>query len=348
MTTLPGCSTRTPLNRRPSFRWMLLLALILLLAALCVASICVGSVSLTPGQVWSALWRPDEAATATQIVRFVRLPRVLAAVLSGSALAVSGLLLQAVLGNALASPSTIGVNAGAGLMTLFVAAVLPQAVQWTPVAAFVGALGAALLVYLLAARGGASRMTIILAGVAVSSFLGAMTDTLLTLFPDAQMNRVAFMIGGYTGVSLAGMGFARLLIPAGLAAAWLMSYDLNILTLGEETARSLGLRTGLVRGAFLLLAALLAGCAVSFSGLLGFIGLIVPHAVRFFLGQDHRFLVPGCLLSGAAFALGCDLVARTLFAPYELPVGIVMSALGGPFFLYLLLRQKRGRLHAGL
>lgn len=346
MNTLPSCSTRMPLRQRPSARWWWLVGMTGLMATLGVASICVGSVPIAPGDVADVLLRQDTSSKFYQIITFVRLPRLLAAMLSGGALAVAGVLLQAVLNNALASPSTIGVNVGAGLATLLLAAVLPGYLQYTPLAAFAGALLAALLVYLLAAKTGASRMTLILAGVAVSSFLSAFTDTLLTLFPESQMNRVAFMIGGFSGVSMEGMGFALWLIPVGLLVAWVLSYDLNVLVLGDETASSLGVRTRLLRMVYLVLSALLSGCAVSFCGLLGFIGLIVPHAARFLIGEDHRFLVPMCILTGSCFALLCDLLARTLFAPYELPVGIVMSFLGGPFFLYLLLRQKRGRLHA--
>nr|WP_122012228.1 iron ABC transporter permease [Maliibacterium massiliense] len=317
-------------------------ALVLLL---CVLSLCIGAVALSPGQVLRALFAPDAMDKSYQIVAFVRLPRMLAALLAGSALAVSGALLQGVLGNALASPGTIGVNAGAGLAAMLLAVLLPASIALAPAAAFTGALAASLLVYLIAARAGASRMGLVLAGVAVSTFLGSLTDTVLTLFPDTQMHRIAFMIGGFSGVSMSAITFALPYILCGLAAALLCSHDLNVLALGEETASSLGMRAGRMRMLLIICSALLAGAAVSFSGLLGFVGLIVPHAARALVGYDHKKLLPMCILLGGGFTLACDLLARILFAPFELPVGIVLSFLGGPFFIYLLINRKRGRIY---
>ena len=201
----------------------------------------------------------------------------------------------------------------------------------------------ALIVYGIACKTGASRMTIVLSGVAVSSFLGAFTDAILTFIPDTQMNRMAFLVGSFASASMEQVKFAGGCILLGVAAAMVLSYDMNVLALGEETASSLGMRTGLYRMAFLAIAALLAGSAVSFSGLIGFVGLIVPHAARVLVGQDNRYLIPLCALLGGAFTLGCDIAARTLFAPFEIPVGIVMSFLGGPFFIYLLLSRKGRR-----
>ena len=230
------------------------------------------------------------------------------------------------------------------MFAIILSALFPQWLGFSPLAAFLGALIAAALVYLIAVRTGASRMTIVLAGVAVSSILSAFTDTILTLYPDAQAGRTEFLIGSFSGVTMDNVKLAGACILFGIAACLVLSYDMNVLSLGDSTAMSLGMRTGVYQMIFLILAALLAGSAVSFSGLIGFVGLIVPHAARVLAGRDNRVLIPLCALLGGAFTLGCDILARVLFAPYELPVGIVMSFLGGPFFLYLLLRQKRGRL----
>ena len=341
MNIWPGFSIRTSLNKeRAGRREAILLVSGVLLLVLAAASICMGAVPVTLRELAEALTTGETATSAGRIIWFVRMPRTLAAILAGSALAVSGAVLQTVLNNPLASPSIIGVNAGSGLFTIALAAFFPGAVRYTPAAAFLGALFAVFAVYGIARKTGASRMTIVLSGVAVSSFLSAFTDAILTFVPDTQMNRMAFLIGSFSGVSMDQVRFAAGYILFGVAVSVVLSYDMNVLALGEETAASLGLRTGLYRMVFLVTAALLAGSAVSFSGLIGFVGLIVPHAGRMLVGQDNRYLIPLCVLLGGAFTLGCDIIARVLFAPFELPVGIVMSFLGGPFFIYLLLSRK--------
>ncbi len=345
MNISPKFSIRIYLNKEsPRFRVSLLAGAGLLVVLLAALSLCAGAVMIDLGSIWEAVSQGDTQEKAYQIFMYVRLPRTLAALLAGGALACAGAVLQTVLNNALASPNIIGVNAGAGLFTIVLSALFPQWLRFSPLAAFLGALAAAGAVYFIASRTGASRMTIVLSGVAVSSILSAFTDTVLTLFPDAQVGRTEFLIGSFSGVTMDSVKLAGVCILLGIAVCIVLSYDMNVLALGESTASSLGMRTGLYRMVFLISAALLAGSAVSFSGLIGFVGLIVPHAARFLAGRDNRVLIPLCALLGGAFTVGCDILARVLFAPYELPVGIVMSFLGGPFFIYLLLRQKRGRM----
>lgn len=310
-----------------------------LLAAALLLSLRCGSQNYTMLQLLAAA--PDSAAG--RILRHVRLPRTAAGLLAGAALAVAGALLQTVLNNAMASPNVIGVNAGAGFFVLLAALWLPAAPGVQPAAAFAGALCAALLIYGLAAGMGLSRTTLVLAGVTVSSILTAGVDAVCLLDPDLAVSANAFRLGGFSGVTLAAVGRAAPYLLAGLLLALLLAPDLNVLRLGEESAAALGLAVGRTRFLTILAAALLAGAAVSFAGLLGFVGLLVPHIVRRFLGEDLRWLLPGCALLGGAFVLGCDVLARMLFAPFELPVGIVMSLLGGPFFLHLLLRSRRRR-----
>ena len=183
-------------------------------------------------------------------------------------------------------------------------------------------------------------------GLAVSSILTAASNTITLLAPDSLAGASNFMLGGFSGVTLAAVGRSGWYLAAGAALALFLSTELNVLQLGEESAASLGLHVGRVRLLAILAAALLAGAAVSFSGLLGFVGLLVPHMARRLVGSDNRWLLPAAALLGGAFVLLCDVLARVLFAPFELPVGIVMSLLGGPFFLYLLLRRKGGRVYA--
>ncbi|GHU78763.1 corrinoid ABC transporter permease [Clostridia bacterium] len=319
----------------------MILACMLLLFLAVLLSMGFGAVPIGPAGILRGL---AESGTAeNRILLHVRLPRTLAAVLAGAGLAASGVVMQAVLANPLASPGIIGVNAGAGLGAVLCGALIPGAVPLVPLAAFIGALCAVLLVYGISARAGAARVTLILSGVAVSSLMTAGINTVTTFVPDAVTGARAFQIGGLSSVS------PRILLPAGCFIAvsilllCLMGRELDILGLGESTALSLGLDTARYRFIFLVLAAALAGAAVSFAGLIGFVGLIIPHAGRLVVGNDSRPLLIVSALAGAAFLTICDTVAKTAFSPYELPVGILAAFLGTPFFLWLLFRAGRAQ-----
>ena len=289
----------------------------------------------------SILIGEDSLSPSYMIVDHVRLPRTLAATLCGMALALSGSLLQKVLHNPLAGPSIIGVNSGAGLFALLGSVFFPHLIAINALFAFIGALGTSLLVFFLARRAGSTQLTIILAGVAVSSLLGSFTDALLTLKPDAQMGRLDFLIGSFAHVPFSQVAHTAPIILGSVILALLLSHDLNILALGDDVALSLGLEVGKTRLLALILAALLSGSVVSMCGLIGFVGLVVPHMVRSVIGEDSPLFLLFAALGGAMITLGCDLLARTLFSPYELPVGIVLSFLGSPFFLFLLFTRNR-------
>lgn len=271
-----------------------------------------------------------------------RLPRVLGALLAGSALAVSGAILQAVLQNPLASPNIIGVNSGAGLMVLLCSAFLPAHPALLPFSAFLGALATAMVIFALAMGPGVSRITLVLTGIAISSILGSGMNCIMILYPDAYIGASTFLVGGLSGLTLKGLNFPVIYIIVGLILAMLLRRDMNIISLGTETARSLGMSVNLVRFLLIFTSAVLAGAAVSFAGLIGFVGLIVPHAIRFLIGNDNQFLVPASAFGGAAFVIICDLISRIAFAPYEIPVGILLSFIGGPFFIYLIIHNRRG------
>ena len=320
---------------------LLAVTLALLLPAAALFSLCVGASGASLTQGLADLLR-GVSSPAARIVRYIRLPRVLAAMLAGAALAASGVLIQGVLGNPLAGPNVIGVNAGAGFCTLLCACLMPAAAHLLPVAAFAGALLASLVILLLADRMGVSRITVVLAGVAISSIFSAGSDLITTLSPDATLGMSAFMIGGFADVSASRLRTAAVYILPALAVSLLLAGDLDVLSLGDEVAASLGLRVKRTRVLLLAVASVLAGAAVSFAGLLGFVGLIVPHAVRRIVGGTHKPLLALSMLGGALFTLLCDTAARTLFAPYEVPVGILLSLVGGPFFLFLLLRSRKG------
>lgn len=324
---------------------VVLAALALAVLGAAAAGLCLGSQPYTPAQLWRALCARDPADTVWRVVAYVRLPRVLAGLFAGAALAAAGVLLQAVLNNAMASPNVIGVNAGAGFFALLAMALAPAVPGAAQFAAFLGALGCAMLVYLLAWRAGLSRTTLVLAGLAVSGMLTAGINTLKLLWPELAAASPGFLTGGLSGVTLRMLADAAPYGAAGLALALFLAVDLNVLCLGEESAASLGLAVSRTRFLGILAAALLAGAAVSFAGLLSFVGLLAPHITRKWAGNDHRALLPAAALLGAAFVTLCDLAARLLFAPFELPVGILLSLIGGPFFLSLLLRHKRGRVY---
>lgn len=322
---------------------LVLAALAVLTLGAMALSLCVGSQGVALPRLLAALRAGDPADPVRRIVLYVRLPRMAAGLCCGAAMAVAGALLQAVLNNAMASPNVIGVNAGAGFFALLAGVLLPQ--RAVPGAAFAGALVTALLIYLLALRAGLARTTLVLAGLAVSGILTAGVNTMRLLFPEGVTGADGFLIGGLSGVSLTAVGSALPYLAAGGVLALFLAPELNILALGEQTAASLGLPVGRTRLTSILAAALLAGAAVSFAGLISFVGLLVPHIARRLVGVDHRVLLPACALLGAIFLLVCDTAARTLFAPYELPVGILLNVIGGVFFLYLLLGRKRGRVY---
>jgi len=302
-------------------------AILLLLSA--VLSLGLGAASLTPVIFW-----------------FVRLPRTAACLLSGAALSVSGAVIQAVLSNKLASPSIIGVNAGAGLAVTVCCAFGALSGWAIAGSAFLGALVSVLLIVSAAEKAGASRTTVILGGVAVNAFLNALSEAISTLIPEVAIMAGDFRVGGFGSVSHVRLIPAGVLILLALTAALSLHNELDVLSLGEETAQSLGMHVRKMRTLLLVLAAMLAGAAVSFAGLLGFVGLIVPHAVRRMAGSESRYLLPLCAMGGAAFVTFCDTAARVVFSPFELPVGILLSVLGGPFFLALLLKRKGGRSYA--
>ena len=322
-----------------------LTALGLLLAVSAALSLLLGSTRLSWSQVLQAALAGDWADTGLRILLYTRLPRTLGGILCGCGLAVAGAVLQTVLNNSLAGPNIIGINAGAGLATLVVMALFPRAAAALPAAAFLGALACALLIYWVARCTGASRMTLILAGLAVTNVVNAASACLRYLCPDILVAYNSFSVGTLSGVTMGELGAALPYLAVGLGVALVMSGDMNVLDLGEETARSLGLKVERSRMVLILTAAVLAGASVSFAGLIGFVGLLVPHGARLLLGSDSRVVVSASALLGSSSVLLCDLLGRVVFAPYELPVGVVLSLVGGVGFVALLFHRRGGKLH---
>ncbi len=312
----------------------------LFLVLSCILGLALGSTHLSFFDIADALKNGFDSSAGTRIFGFVRLPRVLGAVICGAALSVSGAVIQAVLGNKLASPSVIGVNSGAGLaVTLSVSFGV-----WSGVAvalfSFAGALVSVALVSLCALKWGRSKTTVILIGVALNSFFSAVSESVVTFIPEVGLISRDFKVGDLSSVRYPILLPSLIIILVGIAVVTLLSRHLDLFSLGEDRARSLGMNVSLARALFLILSALLAGCAVSVAGLLSFVGLIVPHALRRFAGNSACNLIPLCALFGGGFVALSDTFARILFSPFEIPVGIIMAFFGAPFFIFILVKRR--------
>ncbi|HEY8153079.1 MAG TPA: iron ABC transporter permease [Myxococcota bacterium] len=309
-----------------------------------IVGLAAGPSSLSPSEVVSALLAPEREGAAADIVLRVRLPRVALSLLVGASLAVSGVLFQALLRNPLADPFVLGVSGGAALggiavLSLGSAVGLSQAA--VPPAAFAGALATTLLLGLVSGSR-ASPTSLLLTGVVFNAFASAGIVFLASL---AGMNEGAgvflWLIGSLSSVRADVAGWVALFLLAGLACALPLARSLNLLTLGEEAAQQLGVDVARVQRVLLVAASLMVGAAVSVAGLVGFVGLIIPHLLRLLIGPDHRLLIPSAALAGGAFLLLCDTAARTLLGGRELPVGALTSLAGGPVFLWLLRRHQQ-------
>lgn len=316
-------------------------AALLLLLAGGVLSLVSGSVSVAIADVVTALVAPTDSV-AGNIVWNLRLPRMLLAGLVGASLAVSGVLLQGVMRNPLAAPDVIGVTAGAALAATIVLLATTGLPGYLPVCAFGGAMLAALLVYGISWQPGrgTSAMRMVLGGVAVGLMLGAVTNFLMVVFSDRVQSVVLWMTGSLQDAS---WNKLNLIVPyaiGGLLASVMLVRPLDTLQLGEEAAASLGVHVERSRLLAAATAAMLAGAAICVTGLIGFVGLMVPHLMRLLVGHRHAVLLPLAALGGAVLMVWADLVARTVVAPTELPVGVLTALLGGPYFVFLLYRRK--------
>ena len=326
-------------SRSQAGRLIILFALLILLVLAILLSLRFGSLRLGFCEIIETLCTQTEDIPY-QIIFNIRLPRILLGALVGGSLAVSGAILQGVMRNPLASPGIIGVSAGGGLAGILVMLALPQFGHLLVPAAFCGSLVTAILVYLLAWKRGVNPVRLILSGVAVAGMLGAFSSTILLLNADKAGGVLDFSIGTLSARSWPQIQQVWIYMAAGFSVSLLMANKLNILALGDEVATGLGMRVEQIRLLLLAAAALLAAASVSVAGLLGFVGLIAPHIVRILIGSDNRYLLPGAALFGALMVVACDTIGRIVMEPSELPVGVIMSLLGPPFFLWLLRRRN--------
>ncbi len=322
----------------------ILAVMALLLGASGALGLATGPSGLSPAEVWSALG--GEGEVATDIVLRVRLPRVILAALVGASLAVAGVLFQALLRNPLADPFILGISGGAalgGIAVLALGSAVGLGAAAVAPAAFAGALAATFVLFAITGFGGRVSPTgLLLTGVILNAFASAAIVAIASFAGLTEGARIfLWLIGHLSGASAGLTLFVALFLALGLGAGWLLARGLNLLTLGEEVALQLGVDVERDRRILLLATSLMVGAAVAVSGLVGFVGLIIPHLLRLVLGADHRLLVPAAALGGAAFLVVCDTLARSVVPGRELPVGAITALVGGPLFLALLRRHHR-------
>jgi iron complex transport system permease protein len=343
-------------QRRKRWRYLALCLGLVSLLLIIVISMTLGpanisfleALELTLGKLpfFQGLVDPDKYPVTHQTIIYrVRMPRVLLASLVGGALAAVGTALQGLFKNPMADPFVIGVSSGAALgATVAIVTGLSVALGlWAlPLAAFLGALLATGVVYQVARVGNNLPVhNLLLAGIALSSFMSALMSFIL-LFNNRELHQVVYwMLGSFAGKDWSHVRVTGVIVLSGITALWVFAKDLNAMLFGEETARHLGIDTERAKKLLLVIASFTVAAAVSVSGTIGFVGLIVPHIVRLIVGPDHRILLPAAALAGGAFLVAADTFARIALVPAEIPVGIITAFFGGPFFIYLLRRKKR-------
>lgn len=327
-------------ERDAARRKFLLAAGIPVLAASFILSLTAGSSSVTPVEALRVMLGQG-SEKAAMILTSVRLPRTLAAACVGAGLSTAGLLLQSALNNTLASPGVLGINSGAGLFVLLAAFFFPYQPFVKSLMAFFGALLATVILYAVCAKTGISKSSLLLAGIALSSVFSAFIDILITIRPETVADRAAFSLGGFTSVSAKELMIALPVTITGLILTLFLAPDLDVLLLSDETAHGLGLNVARARRRILVLSSLLCAAAVSIAGLVSFIGIIIPNLFRKAAGGSTRTLAVLCILYGSSFLLVCDTLSRIIAYPYELPVGLLMSCIGAPIFIWILIRRKK-------
>ncbi|MCR6111471.1 iron ABC transporter permease [Bacillus sp. A301a_S52] len=327
------------IEKRSKRRVIALVAILPLFLLVSLFALISGGVSISHNDIWLAINGAGDPINQT-IIMDIRLPRILIGFLVGACLAVAGALLQGVMRNPLADPGIIGVTAGGGFVATITMLALPQFSYLLPLTAFTGAFITSMLIYTLAWDKGASPLKIILAGVAINALIGAGQNGLMVIYSDRVQSVIPWLSGGLNGRSWYHLEFMAPYAVVGLVLSLFAIKPANILQLGDDSAKLLGQKVELQRFSLISLAAFLAGAAVSVAGLIGFVGLVVPHAVRLLIGEDYRYLLPLSACGGAILVVFADTIARSWFDPIELPVGILLAALGAPFFLYLLKKRR--------
>ena len=312
----------------------------LLLITSVLVSIRIGSVSVTFEDIIKAF--TTDLRGTPGIVRDIRIPRICMAVMVGANLAVSGVLLQGVMRNPMADPGITGISSGASVIVMIIMLYFPAKTASLPVFGFIGGVIACIIIYSLAWKQGLSAVRIVLAGVAVNSMLGGVTSLISLLNSENLQGVLSWLNGELGNKSWTQVKCMAVYTIAGLGLAFLLPRCCDILALGDKNTKSLGYNPNLLRVLISAVAVFLAGISTAYVGVNGFIGLIVPHISRMLMGSEHKKLIPFSALMGATILLLADTVGRTVIAPYEIPVGVITTVCGGPFFLYLLRKDSKG------
>ena len=311
-----------------------------LLAVSVILALRYGSADMSLRQFFSALIGKPSDPTDSVIIYMVRLPRIMAAVLAGVGLSLSGVLLQTVTDNALAGPNIIGVNAGAGFAVVFTVAFFPMLFDILPICAFVGAFATTVMIVFISGKGTRSKTSVVLAGVAVTSLLNAFISAFTLIDTDLLSAFNSFSVGGFSGVTVQRLAIPAVIVFLCMVTGMILSSRLNTLCIGDAYATSLGIPVKAVRLVGIVCASASAAAVVSYAGLLGFVGLIVPHISRRLVGVKLKPLIGASALIGATVTTLADLLGRVVAAPSEIPVGIMMAFIGAPFFIHLLCRSR--------
>ena len=328
------------MKRNKNIRTVLAFAVTgILLLLIFFTAINTGSLSVTFGQLMRGLFMEYDADVAA--VYDLRFPRIMISMLAGAAIAVSGVLFQAVLKNPLADPGIIGISSGAGFAAVLITAYAPTLFFLTPLFAFLGGVAAFLTVYLLSWKGGLSPLRIILTGVAVNTLFTGLSSAFNSVSGGDRTGVAAIVEANITQKTWEDVGTLFPYVAAGLILACFFIGECNLLSLEDKTARGLGINVNRTRIVISLVAVLLASISTAVAGAVSFLGLIVPHIGRILVGSDHKLLIPFSALAGAFTFLAADTLGRTIAAPNEISAAVIMSVVGGPFFILLLRRSKR-------
>lgn len=330
----------TPRMLTPRKTITVLGALTILLCAVFVAGLSVGSVGISLSEIGHALFQPGPADETTRmIILGIRLPRVLLAVVVGAGLSVAGVVFQALLRNALAEPYILGISSG-GTVGAILAMSLSAGAFLTPLASLAGSILVMLLVYSLGHRHGQlDTNALLLAGVMVGAFFNAAVLLVVGIFHQEMRTSFLWLMGNLGSATMTSLAIVAPPLLLFLILLLVQARRYNLIAVGDESAMHLGVDVNIVKRISYLLASLMTGLAVSVSGVIGFVGLIIPHICRVLFGPDHRLLLPASMLTGASFMIVADMLARSLIAPAEIPVGAVTAAIGAPLFIYLLKKR---------
>ncbi|MGD0057143.1 MAG: iron chelate uptake ABC transporter family permease subunit [Methanomassiliicoccales archaeon] len=325
--------------------WFLITAiLVLFLFATVVLALCIGPVGISVDEIIRILFGGNASWSHRTIILNIRLPRVLLGGLVGASLAIAGAAMQGLFRNPMASPYVLGISSGAAFgasLSIVLGFSIVSGLFAVPAMAFIFAFITLVLVYSIAKTNGRVPVdTLLLAGIAMAAFFTALVSFMKYVAGEQLSSIVFWMMGGLWDARWDFFVFTLPMVAVGVALILIFSRDLNVLMIGEENAVNLGVNVPLARNVVLVASSLVTAAAVSVSGVIAFVGLIVPHMMRLLVGPDNRILLPASCLVGAMFMIWTDTLARTIIAPEELPVGIITAILGAPFFLYLLKRRK--------